>query len=97
MNKIAILLTTKIRQRRGIAVKDVQEKSYIFDATTAKIYSLNETASFIWKNVRKPISIKTLTQQLQDEFEVDKPRAIKDVKAFINNFINLKFLEIVSN
>lgn len=95
MNKTSILLTTKVRQRRGVLAKDVRGVIYIFDAATEKIYTLNETASYIWKHAQKPIAIVTIIQHLQNEFEVDNQEAMKDIKAFINNFVSLKFLEIV--
>ena len=50
-----------------------------------KVISLNESASFLWKNiVDKDFDAETMAGLLQQEYEVDAETALKDAQALLD-------------
>ena len=51
-----------------------------------KVISLNESASFLWKNiVDKDFDAETMAGLLQQEYEVDAETALKDAQALLDD------------
>lgn len=65
---------------------------HILDYKTANIHSLNETASFIWQQLIKPISKKTLIEKIVKEFDVLEKEAKKDLTEFIKLYLENGFI-----
>ena len=47
------------------------------------IISLNETAAFLWQQLKEEVEPAALVSALQSEYEVDQAQAQKDVDEFI--------------
>lgn len=59
-----------------------------------KVISLNESATFLWKNiVDKDFDADTLTDLLCKEYEVDAETAAKDAKALLDEWIKVGLTE----
>lgn len=55
-----------------------------------KVISLNESASYLWKNiVDKDFTAETLASLLQQEYEVDAETAKKDAQALLDEWTNV--------
>ena len=55
-----------------------------------KVISLNESASYLWKNiVDKDFTAETLASLLQQEYEVDAETASRDAKALLDEWTNV--------
>ena len=58
-----------------------------------KVISLNESASYLWKNiVDKDFTAETLASLLQQEYEVDAETASRDAKALLDEWTNVGLL-----
>lgn len=52
-----------------------------------KVISLNESATFLWKNIfDKDFDAETMASLLQEEYEVDAATAEKDAKALLDEW-----------
>ncbi len=59
-----------------------------------KVISLNESASFLWKNiVDKDFDSETMAGLLQQEYEVDAETALKDAQALLDEWTKVGLTE----
>ena len=59
-----------------------------------KVISLNESASFLWKNiVDKDFDAETMAGLLQQEYEVDAETALKDAQALFDEWTKVGLTE----
>ena len=59
-----------------------------------KVISLNESASFLWKNiVDKDFDAETMAGLLQQEYEVDAETALKDAQALLDEWTKVGLTE----
>lgn len=48
-----------------------------------ELFTMNETARYIWENMTEKTSIEELADKMILEFDVEKNRAIKDIEIFM--------------
>lgn len=48
-----------------------------------ELFTLNETAGFIWKNITENDSVASLTSKMTDAFEIDDATAQHDIEQFL--------------
>ena len=59
-----------------------------------KVISLNESASFLWKNiVDKDFDAETMAGLLQQEYEVDAETALRDAQALLDEWTKVGLTE----
>lgn len=56
------------------------------------IINLNETGAFLWKQLEKSSTEEQLVNALLEEYNVDRERAEKDVKEFVEKLIQAKLV-----
>ena len=54
-------------------------------AQMSELFTLNETAKFLWESISENASDEDIEKLLTDEFEVDAETARKDVATFLSN------------
>lgn len=84
---------TKIKQNSTVIFKDVDGIVYIMDPEKVVIRTLNQTASFIWRVLKKPLTINQVASLLCEKFDVGKKEAVQDVKSFIKKYLDEGYLE----
>lgn len=57
------------------------------------IKTLNETGTFLWRNIEKGMDKEMLVKALTDEYEVDEATAKSDVAEFVSLLINNGLVE----
>ncbi len=55
-----------------------------------KVFTLNETAGFLWENLNEGITAEKLQELLLENFDVDAATAEKDVQTFLEKISGLK-------
>ncbi len=58
-------------------------------ATMDRLYTLNETAAFLWEKLEEGSTLESLTESLLNDFEVEAEVAKNDVQHFINELLKL--------
>lgn len=61
----------------------------LLDLRSSKYFSLNPTASFIWKELAEPKSIDGLVDAMTSAFDVDKDVCRSDIVDVLNHFEKL--------
>ena len=72
-----------------IIVEPGQEK-----VDLSKVYTLNETAAWLWKELHaNEFSKEEMVQKLLEEYEVTQEQASRDVEKLIDIFVSQKLLD----
>ena len=79
-----------------IIYKIFEDEVHVLDYKTANIYTLNETASFIWKQLLKVATKKELVEKMKKEFDVSEKIIKKDIEEFLNEYLEKEFIIKVS-
>ena len=58
-------------------------------AQMERLYTLNETAGFLWENLDENATVESLKTALLENFEVEESVAGQDVKNFLENLKKL--------
>lgn len=58
-------------------------------AKMSELFTLNETAKFIWENSKEEMTIEDMEILMTDSFNIDKETARKDITAFLNHMESL--------
>ncbi len=58
-----------------------------------RYYTLNETGWSIWKHLKKGLNVNQITNELQDEYEVDQTKAEQCVFELISELESEKLIE----
>jgi hypothetical protein len=86
----------KFKINPDIIYKIFEDEVHVLDYKTANIYTLNETASFIWKQLLKVATKKELVEKMKKEFDVSEKIIKKDIEEFLNEYLEKEFIIKVS-
>jgi hypothetical protein len=50
-----------------------------------ELFTLNQTAKFIWENIAENTTLETLESSMTNEFDIDAETARKDIARFMND------------
>jgi hypothetical protein len=59
------------------------------------VYTLNETASFVWERLDGERTLRDVKRELLDTFEVDEPEAERDLIELMEQLTNIGVVEAV--
>lgn len=82
--KESILLGSKIKQKQGNIVSDMDGEKVMLNIPNGKYYNLGEIGGAIWELIKEPNSMENLITTLLSEYEVGKIECEKHVISFIN-------------
>ena len=81
---------TKIKRSKRVIFKEINGVVYILDPRNATVYTLNETASFIWQSLKIPRSSEELISLITKNFNIERKKSEKDSENFITQCFNNK-------
>lgn len=53
-----------------------------------ELFTMNETAKFIWENISEKTSVEDIENAMTDTFDIDKETAKKDILVFLTQMEN---------
>lgn len=83
----------RFKLRKGFIFQEVAEGIVIFDAEESKLYTFNETASFIFTGIKKGNTEEALIKKLVAEYQIKEEQAIEEVKSFLKHLNKLRIIE----
>lgn len=83
----------KYRLNKGFVSQIIGERLMIFDGERSTLYTLNKSAAFIFKKLKRGWSEEKIINQLIKKYQISKEKAVKDVAEFLDD---LKKKKIVS-
>ena len=88
-----------MRIKKGFELRDVCGEHIIVaygieNIDFNKVISLNESATYLWKNVvDKDFDVETMASLLQQEYEVDAEKAKRDAQALLDEWTKVGLTE----
>jgi len=68
---------------KGFIIQEIENETVIFDGENSVLFSFNETASFIFRRLKKRQEPEKIAHQLAKTYEVSEATAFKDVNSLI--------------
>lgn len=84
----------KYKINKGFITQKLDDKTVIFDGEESVLYTFNETASFIFKKIKKGEEREKIIEMVKKKYDIKKDRAEKDFNELI---ADLKKKKIVSS
>jgi hypothetical protein len=78
--------------QKGLIIQKIDKETVIFDAEESVLYTLNETASEIFRLLKKGLKEEEIVERMVKKYEVRKERVEKDVKELIKELKKRKIL-----
>jgi len=72
----------------NISYRIIDEEAVVLNLKTGDYYLLEGTSAFIWKQLEKKISLKDLTERVNNEYAMDKRIVARDLKSLIKDLSN---------
>jgi Coenzyme PQQ synthesis protein D (PqqD) len=89
-------LLTKVKAPDGIMSTQFEGEAVLMHISKGEYYGLNEVGAFIWTLMSNPVSIKTLCQAVEQEFDVLPELCKSDILTLIEQLGAIDLVEIVS-
>lgn len=88
------------RKKGEVVFRDIGGESLLIPIVNnvgdlSSIYTLNEIAARIWGLIDGRRSVREITRLLTDEYDVSEDVVMDDVSGFIEELVNIRFLERV--
>ncbi|PIZ96237.1 MAG: hypothetical protein COX79_05575 [Candidatus Levybacteria bacterium CG_4_10_14_0_2_um_filter_36_16] len=77
----------KIKIVKGFITQRMGDKITIFDAEKSVLLTFNNTATFIFDQLKKGVDTKKIITELANEFKITEEKAKKDADEFIKTLL----------
>ena len=78
--------------QKGLIIQKIDRETVIFDAEESVLYTLNETASEIFRLLKKGLKEEEIVERMVKKYDVIKERVEKDVREIIGKLEKRKIL-----
>jgi len=78
--------------QKGLIIQKIDKETVIFDAEESVLYTLNETASEIFRLLKKGLKEEEIVERMVKKYDVIKERVEKDVREIIGKLEKRKIL-----
>jgi len=78
--------------QKGLIIQKLNKETVIFDAEESVLYTLNETASEIFRLLKKGLKEEEIVERMVKKYKVKKEKAEKDVKEMIGELTKRKII-----
>ena len=84
----------KYKLTKGFIVQVLGEELVIFDGAESRLFTFNETASFIFLKLKRGWNTDKIIQYMVKKYKVDRKRAVKDMEELL---VELKSKNIITD
>ncbi|ESU32075.1 hypothetical protein G3A_13140 [Bacillus sp. 17376] len=96
LTKEKILLDSKVVQKPGNIVSDMDGEKVMLNIDNGNYYNLGEIGGVIWEMIKEPISIERLIYMLMEEFDVEKKDCESHLISFLTNLSSECLIEVLN-
>jgi len=86
--------TTRVWRHSSLIFEPVLEETVVLDPDADTYVRLNSSGRWLWERMSEPQTIEALARALAGEFGVDEPRAIGDVRSFLQELAARRLVEL---
>lgn len=84
----------KYKINKGFIVQKLDNKTVIFDGEESVLYTFNETASFIFKKIKRGSEEDAIIEEMVKKYRIKKERAKKDLEELISDLKKKKIISV---
>ena len=88
-------LNRKIKAEHEVVFTELDKDAVLLNLTTKMYYTLNETGLRIWQLAENDLTVKEISEKLQEEFDVTPEKANESVLNLITELISEKLVRVV--
>lgn len=85
----------KYKINKGLIVQKLDKKTVIFDGDKSVLYTFNETASEIFRWLKKGIEKEEIVNKIKNKYNVEKDKINEDFDRLIGELEKKKILSFV--
>ena len=89
-----ITLDSQVKQNATIYTSCIDDEVVMLNIDLGKYFGMNTIASDIWKKIKDPLLVKTLTESLSSEYNVTPMECQSDVMSFLEKLAENGLIEI---
>lgn len=90
-----VTLAQKVRPHPEVVDTELDGEIVLLHLESKTYYSLNLTGMRIWQVLKQGLSLKEISQRLQEEFEVDAERADRSVLDLVTELSQQKLVQVL--
>jgi hypothetical protein len=90
---IRITIKSRFTPKNSIVFTDIENEGVILNLKNNSFYSLNETATRIWKLLRGRKTVRQIVEEFMQEYECEKNKALQSIKRQIQEFLASNLIE----
>lgn len=88
--------TTRVWRRPSVISESVLDETVVLDPDADTYARLNPSGRWLWERISQPQTIEALARALAAEFGVDEPRALADVRSFVQDLVERRLVEVAA-
>ena len=92
MPTATITADTVLRRSQAILASGVGDEMVMMDIDAGKYYGFNAIGVRIWNLLEQDCSVKSICDQLLDEFEIESTACEQEVMAFVEQLLKFKII-----
>lgn len=78
-----------IQKKENVVCEELGPDAVLLNLQTGDYYTLNDTGRAVWNFLATPASVQALVELTVEKFSIDRCRAEKDVRVFIEELIRM--------
>lgn len=71
----------------------MKNETVLLHLKTGKYYSLNRAGTFVWEQLKRPVSLAEIVDAMLTKFDVDRSRCEVDVQNIIASLLDAGFIQ----
>ncbi len=91
-----ITCDTTIHRNEGMVQAKIDGETVMMSIENGGYYGLDAIASRIWEIIETPLSVKSICDQLSNEYDVSESQCQCDVVKFLNDMVENNVIELTA-
>jgi len=91
-NSVVLSLSTKVYKNKNIISNQIDGETVIMRIEENDYFQLDETGTFIWNIIDKPISVIEISNKIIEHFGISREQSENDMLNFINELSRKKIV-----
>lgn len=84
----------KYKINKGFIVQKLDDKTVIFDGEESVLYTFNESASYIFRELKKETDESIIVQKMTKNYSIKEEKAKQDMKELISDLRKKKIISV---
>ncbi len=88
-------VTSKIQRSPDVLITELDNEIVVLHVSSGQIIGMSDTSRRIWDALEHPSSLDDLTDQLVEEYDIDREICLSETTAFVASLLAADFAALV--